>query len=205
MKKKKIIGMIVFVCMFLVLSNAAKAEVLDFESIFSYSTEQVPANYGGFNWGSNLEGYSQESYNSVTSYNNTATFPSPHWAIYNVVGTSPVTVTSSSNFDFNGAYFSPWLRNNQMWNFASTSITMKGYNGSIPVGEVTYQLTNGFSYCAADFLNVNRLEFSGPASGKFWLMDDFTYNGGNVVPEPASILLFGLGGGAMAFTRRKRS
>ncbi|MFA5146617.1 MAG: PEP-CTERM sorting domain-containing protein [Candidatus Omnitrophota bacterium] len=197
-------------------SHAAEASVLDFET-GSQSGETVIFNnqgYGGFTWDENFYFINESGFYG----NDPINFPSYDHAVYNGNGILVSTVTRSSNFDFIGASFIPWLSQNQIYDYSSTTITMKGYNGSDLVGEVTHSLTDSFVYCAANFSGIDRLEFiatENPAphaplyeNERWWLMDDFTYTaydtGGDVVPEPATMALFGIGGAVAAFIRKKK-
>ncbi|MBN1363189.1 MAG: PEP-CTERM sorting domain-containing protein [Syntrophaceae bacterium] len=174
-------------------ATPAQAVVLDFEFGQQQSGSAIPDSYGGFTWDSNIVTLTENFYNSV--YSNSADFPSGYEATYNAYGILTTTVSRGSNFDFNGAYFSPWLYADEIdGSFSATSITIKGYNGATLVDENTYQLTNGFTYCAANFSNIDRLELISSGNGKWWLMDNFTYDHQqNVVPEPGTVSLLGFG------------
>ncbi len=157
---------------------------------------QVPDGYGNpnFVWGGNFYAYGNIPYDS--GYANTYGAPSGAFA-YNAFGDSPITLTSSVAFNFNGADFSTWAENNQFQTFSSTTIEIQGYNGSTLVGTVVADLSStSFNFVTADFNNVTSLVFTndcGSCSGRWWLMDDFTYNQAATTPEPGTMVMFGTG------------
>ncbi|MBP7056751.1 MAG: PEP-CTERM sorting domain-containing protein [Candidatus Omnitrophica bacterium] len=187
--------------------QAAEATVLGFEDI-TQGNEGMPINsdYAGFVWDSNFYAIPEGNYGSANR-----PFPSSSKAVFNGYGVLTTTVTRSTNFDFNGAYFLPWLDQNYntgeiyVSEWGSTTITMKGYNGSTLVGNVTRTLTNDWTYCSAELYGINRLELIASQEQRWWLMDNFTYNAEQtVVPEPATMFLFGIGGIATSLLRRKK-
>jgi hypothetical protein len=171
---------------------------------------QVPDGYGNsnFTWGGSFYAYGNIPYDA--NYGNTYGAPSGAFA-YNAFGDSPITLNSSVAFTFNGADFSTFAQNNQFQTFSSTTIEIQGYNGSTLVGTVVANLSStSFNFVTADFANVTSLVFTndcGSCSGRWWLMDDFTYNQGGTTPEPGTMVMFGSGllVAAGAIRRRFRS
>ena len=99
--------------------------------------------------------------------------------------------------------------NNVAYNFTSTSITVKGFNGDSLMGEIIFDLSIGsYDTHTANLNGITRLEFSSSGEGKWWLMDNFNYSLNtpvSAVPLPASIWLLGSAFAGLVFTNRKRS
>jgi hypothetical protein len=109
----------------------------------------------------------------------------------------------SGYFDFNGAYF---LGAGIGSVNASPSITVVGYRDGVLVGSADTSLSiDGFTWLAANISGVNQLEFDVPGSNYAFLMDNFTYNAGDPVPEPCTLLLVGFGLVGLTAYRKKFS
>ncbi len=152
----------------------------------------IPDGYGGFDW-ANFEYHN----NDYGGYKN-GCVSVPHVA-YNSYGEP--AVMSDGLFDFVGAYFTG------AWN-EDLNIKVDGYLGE----NLLYSKTVVASFYhptwfTFNFSGVDRLLFSSfggfdaepedPGSGTHFVMDNFTF-----VPEPATLLLLGLGGLVLL---RKRS
>ena len=195
-----------FAVLFLILASgtAAEAVELTFDTLSDGQHMEWPANvnYGGLDWSA---GYMYvESYgNFVGRGGSSAPFPSGQMAIYNGYGVSATTVSKSSLFDFNGAWFAGWNNTDLP---PSTGITLNGYRDGALIGSVSYGLTGAFKWCPADFSGVNRVDIVSSNSPNWWLMDNFTYDQPlTATPEPVSASLFLLGAGLFGINRFRKN
>jgi hypothetical protein len=159
----------------------ATGSILNFDDL---SDGTMPSSYQAFGW-NGWGAYDGGSYQSV--YGNTYGGSSANKFVYNAFGVLTVTTTGGT-FDFNGADVSTWAGNNAFQGYSSHTLTVKGYNGATLVGSVTVNLsTTQFTPLVANFIGVNKLEFSNDGiDGHWWLLDNFQYNA--PVPEPTTMI-----------------
>lgn len=169
----------------LCLTYTASATVLDFEGLTTETSDKIPTPYGGFEW-QTMYLLSDKKY--MGTYGNTYGSPSGEYAAFNQ-GKDGV-IKKSAVFDFTGAYFTGRAENDApMW-CTAPSLTIEGYNGSTLMYSVSFDLsTDQYDWIQVDFIGITKLTFSTPGYPNYWLMDDFTYNESNPVPEPTPVSL----------------
>ena len=164
----------------------------------------IPNGYGGLNW-NNMYYLNPSIGYSATGYMNGVVSPSN--VAYNGYGSPAdvLSVSSSSPFTFNSAYFTG------AWN-DGLQVQITGYRNGIQVDQTTVTVnTSGPLLVTLDWSNIDDLHFvsSGgtahyQAPGYQFVMDNFRYNEPAAVPEPSAMVL-GLGGlGLLAVYRSRR-
>lgn len=171
----------------------ANATVLNFDDLSDGAHLAALSTYAGFDWNPDYI-YAESMGNLYGRSSVDPPFPSGSIAVYNGYGVSVATISSTTNFDFVGAYFASWTSDLT----PATQIELRGYNNGTPVGPVVqFNLTEYFQWVEADISNINKLEIvrTSPETAAWWLMDNFTYEAANTsaVPEPTTMFLLGLG------------
>jgi hypothetical protein len=180
----------------LMLAATANAAVLNFENVnlgnstYERMSTLGATNYGGFVLDWYLGSKSESSYANVAH--------SGRQYISNGSNVNDLTISKATNFTFNGAWFAaPTHSNPAEW----VNITAYGA-GNVLIGSTgNVAISTTSQFIAANFANVRSLTIT-RADGWF-AMDDFTYADA-VVPEPASIALFGLALVGFAAARRRK-
>ena len=181
---KKISGIILAVMLVFGSVGMAGAVVVNFDDLVGQAL--VPNGYGGINWNDEWTyyGWTQDPYNPS----------SPPVRVYDFVSEGKFDFVTPDQ-TFNGAWFS---------GVDTTTVKFNLYNDGILVAStlpifmsnVPTFLDSGYS----GLVDVVGVLSNAP---DFFVMDDVTY-GGHQVPEPATLMLFGVGLVGVGIARRLR-
>lgn len=187
----------------------AQATVIDFDS-----NVYQPPEWGGlgwtyfhaegFYWGEPGWGIVSDDY--MAQFGNGFDSPSGNNAVFNgdLAGTQQtLTVVSEFGpFDFNGARVAAWGRDNAPASFSASHLTVEGWLDDVKVGSVELDLSaSQYQWVAADFKGVTELRFT-VEPGKYWLLDDLSFNA--PVPEPSTPAMAALGLLCLGLWARRR-
>lgn len=183
--KKMMLSLLLGIC-----CATSFAAVINFDDLAGDDTQPIASGYAGLNWenmGSiRSDAFPGSGYEAGTVSQSNAAFNSDG-------GYAAISHAGAGSFNFVGAYFtSAWMEQ---------EISFEGYQN----GQLRYASATSYVIDTATPLWV-RLGWSGidtlviyNSSGTAWAMDDM------VVPEPASLALFGACAiGLMLARRRKR-
>jgi hypothetical protein len=185
----------------LVVAAPSHAIVLTFDDVSVFQRAEVPAGYGGFFWEPSWETQTYSFYNS--DWSNTLSPVSAGNHLVNYGNAEVAAITLGDDFVFNGAYLTGYTNHDEAQSYTASQVVFSGWRDGVEVANYTAYLTVGsmlYFETGWDML-LDVVVFRTPHTGDWFLMDNFTYNednSGSEIPEPASMLLLGLGllGGA---------
>lgn len=180
--------------LFLIYSvSTCNSTVLTFDDLPS-TTIALPASYGGFEWvNTNLYNKDLSPLNSVAPV-----YSGSQCAVGWGGFSSFWTITSISDFDFSGAYFT-----GVYGPLNGDILRINGYNDGTLVRSSTFQVYMDPTWLDINYSNVDKVEIIS-SDGFRMYMDDFTYNYATTpVPEPSTLFLVGAGLVGVVFFRRR--
>ena len=194
---KSIVLVIALILVILGSIGSACATVLTFEDLpNNVVAYQIQDGYSGFNWHSGTQigsvpsggGYAGGYYATGTSGN---------ISVFNYFGNSHTNIdlAGPNTFTFNGAQFtSAW---------SVQYLTFEGYNnGALVYRSDPFKIsTTQPQWIELDWAGIDRLTILNTDCQ--WVMDNFTYDQSNSVPEPATFLLLGAGIAGFGILRRR--
>lgn len=146
--------------------NDMKLEVIRFDDITPSDTlMEIPNGYRGLDW-NNWVATHQKFYGTESHVNAVI---SSEYMSYTSAG-HPSTIASHKPFDFVGVYFTALMEEGEQ-----SDMIVKAWRGDVLVYEDRWRASSaGPTYFDADYVNINRLEFS---NEQYWhaLIDDFEF------------------------------
>jgi len=202
---KKVLFSFLVVGLVLGLSTVSGATVLTFDDLTPTTISTIPNGYGGFNW--STMGYLHgANYGPNSGYDN-GTVSGDYVAFNSGAGTG--SITRSTTFDFNGAYFAGAWRD-------GLNLRVAGFLGASFVDAKSFVVDHdGPTWVDFNFSGIDRVTLSSSGgtsvsglngAGAHFAMDNFTFNEKrqNAVPEPATMSLLGFGVlGLLGLRKRK--
>ncbi len=196
---RKHIFLSVFVLLYLTAPNNLHATVLDFEDL-SYEQHISGTNYAGLFWEYGNQGYQGNIGSWACPPNLSSNYPySGKHNLTNTWGCTLIGIKFPTIVDVEGAYFAgQGSYSSFVW---TTGVRVHGYLDNIEIAITNWftDIDNNPDWFAMNLYNVDRIVIESiPViqGGGWYGMDDLTFT-----PEPATLLLLGLGG---LFLRRKR-
>ncbi|MEW5894984.1 MAG: PEP-CTERM sorting domain-containing protein [Candidatus Omnitrophota bacterium] len=199
------LAVLMFVFCFLSCAEVSHATVLTFEDLYpgSMSIAPIEPGYAGFSWGSRAYVMASD-YNLYSGYATGTIGTTNLFTINSGGGAYDLSMTRiGGTFTLNGAYLtSAWMD--------SLNVTVEGWASGSKVYTKTVNANDSApSWFDFDFYDVETVWFRPLENGdgiqaEHLVLDNITINEveNATVPEPATLLLFGLGSVGVAFRKR---
>lgn len=194
----KLKNRVILLAMVIGFVSHASAAMVDFENLYpglnKNATNAIPDNYAGFNWSSHFRLMTLEYATTATTGVGYKNGMSGNVVAYTsgAAGTNTVEMSSSKTFNFSGAYITSVWKMNQ-------DVLLQGYYNEQLIYEKTIITSSDHAYWFDfDFKDINRLCIVPGINGTNIYSSDFgnhlAIDNITTIPEPATLLLLGLGG-----------
>jgi len=193
-------------------THLAGAAVLTFDDITTEdpTEEPVPEQTGGFDFGPGQFSLITDSeYTDPSGFNNSYGSPSGEYAAFNSDGIDFLLISRDTRFNFTGADFTSFAKDDQFQDDSARTITLRGFRGELIAGEVTAPLSSdNYEFVSANFEDIDQVAFISSSvdpqtsPDAFYVFDNFTFA---EVPEPGAGLALAAFGLAVFGRRRARN
>ncbi len=189
---------------------AVAASDIDFEDLGTQILDagQLPSGYAGFTWNTNSWYLKQGTYPRNPRYGYDDGIVSDGGVNVGLVTSglypdSTIQMSSTTTFDFFGAYITSAWRTNQ-------DVLVEGFLGSSTAYSETINTSsdgpywNSFNFTGIDKLVFTPIDNGTPVDSGYLVDYRIVVDNITLTPEPIGSVLFLLGGGALAVARRKK-
>ena len=174
----------------LVFCGWAWPMVLEFDDVTTVGEAEIFDGYGGFDW-ENMNVLDAVNYEGNPSGFGNGLVSGDYVAYNYFSNPASVVVSSAGEFDFIGSYLTAAWRN-------GLNIDVEGYlDDGLVYSDTVVVDYDSAAWCEFNYAGIDELVFNSwggtqapgvSGSGAHFVMDDFTF-----VPEPGTVLLFGVG------------